>query len=149
MWSCFETSSIKALFTFTFMHLADAFIQSDLHCIQVTVFYFFISSYINKGDSTKGLANQTYHIWVLLESRRRHRGHKQLLHVNNPFLRSRSNSNFPLAEEREFISGNGTLSTLCRSERSLLGSGKLAPWAIRKGDYNISLFKNVPGIEIC
>ncbi len=23
--------------TFTFMHLADAFIQSDLHCIQVTV----------------------------------------------------------------------------------------------------------------
>lgn len=61
----------------------------------------------------------------------------------------RSNSNFPLAEEREFISGNGTLSTLCRSERSLWGSGKLAPWAIRKSDYNISLFKNVPGIEIC
>ncbi len=27
-------------FTFTFMHLADAFIQSDLHCIQVTVFTF-------------------------------------------------------------------------------------------------------------
>ncbi len=27
-------------FTFTFMHLADAFIQSDLHCIQVTVFFF-------------------------------------------------------------------------------------------------------------
>ncbi len=26
--------------TFTFMHLADAFIQSDLHCIQVTVFTF-------------------------------------------------------------------------------------------------------------
>ncbi len=25
-------------FTFTFMHLADAFIQSDLHCIKVTVF---------------------------------------------------------------------------------------------------------------
>lgn len=78
-----------------------------------------------------------------------HWEHEQLFHVNNPFLRSRSNSNFPLAEEREFISGNGTLSTLCRSERSLWGSGKLAPWAIRKGDYNISLFKNVPGIEIC
>ncbi len=31
-------------FTFTFMHLADAFIQSDLHCIQVTVFLHFISS---------------------------------------------------------------------------------------------------------
>ncbi len=30
---------------FTFMHLADTFIQSDLHCIQVTVFIiFFISS---------------------------------------------------------------------------------------------------------
>ncbi len=28
-------------FTFTFMHLADAFIQSDLHCIQVTVFTFY------------------------------------------------------------------------------------------------------------
>ncbi len=27
-------------FTFTFMHLADAFIQSDLHCIQVTVLHF-------------------------------------------------------------------------------------------------------------
>ncbi len=25
----------------TFMHLADAFIQSDLHCIQVTVFTFY------------------------------------------------------------------------------------------------------------
>ncbi len=29
------------LFTFTFMHLADAFIQSDLLCIQVTVFTFY------------------------------------------------------------------------------------------------------------
>ncbi len=28
-------------FTFTFMHLADAFIQSDLNCIQVTVFKFY------------------------------------------------------------------------------------------------------------
>ncbi len=28
-------------FTFTFMHLADAFIQSDLHCIQVTVVTFY------------------------------------------------------------------------------------------------------------
>ncbi len=27
----------KKSFLFTFMHLADAFIQSDLHCIQVTV----------------------------------------------------------------------------------------------------------------
>ncbi len=30
--------------TFTFMHLADAFIQSDLHCIQVTVIFFYILS---------------------------------------------------------------------------------------------------------
>ncbi len=29
--------SAQLTFTFTFMHLADAFIQSDLHCIQVTV----------------------------------------------------------------------------------------------------------------
>ncbi len=27
--------------TLTFMHLADAFIQSDLHCIQVTVLHFY------------------------------------------------------------------------------------------------------------
>ncbi len=36
-------SLFKNLFvavSFTFMHLADAFIQSDLHCIQVTVFTF-------------------------------------------------------------------------------------------------------------
>ncbi len=31
--------------TFTFMHLADAFIQSDLHCIQITVFLHLTSSY--------------------------------------------------------------------------------------------------------
>ncbi len=30
----------RASTTFTFMHLADAFIQSDLHCMQVTVFTF-------------------------------------------------------------------------------------------------------------
>ncbi len=30
-------------FTFTFMHLADAFIQSDLQCIQAIHFFFFIS----------------------------------------------------------------------------------------------------------
>ncbi len=31
--------------TFTFMHLADAFIQSDLHCIQVTVLHFISSCF--------------------------------------------------------------------------------------------------------
>ncbi len=30
-------------FTFTFMHLADAFIQSNLQCIQAIQFIFFIS----------------------------------------------------------------------------------------------------------
>ncbi len=30
---------------FTFMHLADAFIQSDLHCIQVTVLHFISSCF--------------------------------------------------------------------------------------------------------
>ncbi len=36
----FWGSEEDLIFTFTFMHLADAFIQSDLHCIQVTVFTF-------------------------------------------------------------------------------------------------------------
>ncbi len=34
-------SGFSCTFTFTFMHLADAFIQSDLHCIQVTVSTFY------------------------------------------------------------------------------------------------------------
>ncbi len=32
-------------FTFTFMHLADAFIQSDLHCIQVTILHLISSCF--------------------------------------------------------------------------------------------------------
>ncbi len=47
-------------FTFTFMHLADAFIQSDLHCIQVTVlnfffFFFFLSALAFPGNRTHDL----------------------------------------------------------------------------------------------
>ncbi len=41
---CFTTFSSQYFDvddTFTFMHLADAFIQSDLHCIQVTVSTFY------------------------------------------------------------------------------------------------------------
>ncbi len=34
-----------SIFTFTFMHLADAFIQGDLHCIQVTVLHFISSCF--------------------------------------------------------------------------------------------------------
>ncbi len=37
----FSITSSEHIFTFTFMHLADAFIQSDLHCIQVTVSTFY------------------------------------------------------------------------------------------------------------
>ncbi len=33
--------NIDHIFTFTFMHLADAFIQSDLQCIRVTVSTFY------------------------------------------------------------------------------------------------------------
>ncbi len=33
----------------TFMHLADAFIQSDLHCIQVTVFFTFYQLLLSLG----------------------------------------------------------------------------------------------------
>ncbi len=51
-------------FTFTFMHLADAFIQSDLHCIQVTVFYI-LSALAFPGNQTHdlGVANaMLYHL---------------------------------------------------------------------------------------
>ncbi len=46
-------------FTFTFMHLADAFIQSDLHCIQVIVSTFFLSALAFPGNRTHdlGVAN--------------------------------------------------------------------------------------------
>ncbi len=39
----------QCTFTFTFMHLADAFIQSDLHCIQVTVLHFITKVKGHKG----------------------------------------------------------------------------------------------------
>ncbi len=41
--------------SFTFMHLADAFIQSDLHCIQVTVFTF-LSALAFPGNRTHDLS---------------------------------------------------------------------------------------------
>ncbi len=41
-------------FTFTFMHLADAFIQSDLHCIQVTVLH--LSALVFPGNRTHDLS---------------------------------------------------------------------------------------------
>ncbi len=47
--------SWHATFKFTFMHLADAFIQSDLHSIQVTVFTFFLSALAFPGNRTHDL----------------------------------------------------------------------------------------------
>ncbi len=44
-------------FTFTFMHLADAFIQSDLQCIQAIIFLF--SFFLSMGK-------KRLHIFVLL-----------------------------------------------------------------------------------
>ncbi len=45
LWDCPASPTLSkpssTTFTFTFMHLADAFIQSDLHCIQVTVSTFY------------------------------------------------------------------------------------------------------------
>lgn len=43
--------------------------------------------------------------------------------------------------KRKFISDKRTLNTLCGLERNLKGSGNHELLAIRKGDYNISLFK--------
>ncbi len=37
-------NNVAYIFIYLFMHLADAFIQSDLHCIQVTVSTFYIST---------------------------------------------------------------------------------------------------------
>ncbi len=33
-------AAVSQMKTFTFTHLADTFIQSDLHCIQVAFFFF-------------------------------------------------------------------------------------------------------------
>ncbi len=44
-------------FTFTFMHLADAFIQSELQCIQATIFFFFLSVCVFPGTWIFRLCN--------------------------------------------------------------------------------------------
>ncbi len=48
--------------TFTFMHLEDAFIQSDLHCIQVTVFTFSSSQYQVRKFGTCVLGNSEFSV---------------------------------------------------------------------------------------
>ncbi len=50
--SCFTCSSISSLFTFTFMHLADAFIQSDL---QLHSGYTFSLVHVFPGNRTHNL----------------------------------------------------------------------------------------------
>ncbi len=50
-------------FTFTFMHLADAFIQSDLHCMQVTVLHFISSCFPWEWNHDIGIASaMLYHL---------------------------------------------------------------------------------------
>ncbi len=39
-----DRDTLLYLFTFTFMHLADAFIQSDLQCIQAIHFCLYVCS---------------------------------------------------------------------------------------------------------
>ncbi len=55
-----------ARFTFTFMHLADAFIQSDLHCIQVTVSTF-LSALAFPGNRTHDLSDSQYNVCNVLQ----------------------------------------------------------------------------------
>ncbi len=51
------------LHAFTFMHLSDAFIQSDLHCIQVTVFTF-LSALAFPGNRILALLAPCSTIWA-------------------------------------------------------------------------------------
>ncbi len=60
-----EKHSKELVTTFTFMHLADAFIQSDLHCIQVTGFFYILSARAFPGNRTMilGVASaMLYHL---------------------------------------------------------------------------------------
>ncbi len=51
------------VYTFTFMHLADAFIQSDLHCIQVTVLHLSALAFPGNRTHDLGVASaMLYHL---------------------------------------------------------------------------------------
>ncbi len=54
------------IFTFTFMHLADAFIQSDLQCIQDILFFFFYQYVCSLGiePTTFCAANAMLYHWA-------------------------------------------------------------------------------------
>ncbi len=62
-----KTSTMSQLFTFTFMHLADAFIQSDLQCIQAI--HFFLSVCLNFYQYVSIVAPQQQ--WDFIESKLR------------------------------------------------------------------------------
>ncbi len=52
---------------FTFMHLADAFIQSDSQCIQATLFYQYVRSCLNKVETqTDGSMDVIYVKYLFL-----------------------------------------------------------------------------------
>ncbi len=77
-------------FTFTFMHLADAFIQRDLHCIQVTVSTFFLSDLAFPGNRTHdlGVANAmlyqlSYRIYSTVNHKSKHCVHQQSFAASN------------------------------------------------------------------
>ncbi len=54
---------VYSLLTFTFMHLADAFIQSDLHCIQVTVLHLSALAFPGNRTHDLGVASaMLYHL---------------------------------------------------------------------------------------
>ncbi len=56
------------LHAFTFMHLTDAFIQSDLHCIEVTVFTFFLSAFAFPGNRTHDLGVASAMLYYLMHA---------------------------------------------------------------------------------
>ncbi len=51
-------------FTFTFMHLADAFIQSDLHCIQAIHFFCLYVCSLGIEPTTFCAANAMLYHWA-------------------------------------------------------------------------------------
>ncbi len=51
-------------FTFTFMHLADAFIQSDLHCIQAIIFFYQYVCSLGIEPTTFCAANAMLYHWA-------------------------------------------------------------------------------------
>ncbi len=61
---CVSSALQRLIITFTFMHLADAFIQSDLQCIQAI--HLFLSVHVFTGNRTHNLcaANAMLYHWA-------------------------------------------------------------------------------------